>query len=139
MLASDLQVSLPTVNRGTTVAVAARLLARRHVPALVAADDLGVPIAVISSADILGLMGDASANDPEASLDDRTIAELIGEPRAILRVRRSTPLDELCQVMTDLRAEIAVVEDAAEGVRFVLRSDVIEAVLVDMGDGSTVE
>lgn len=39
MIASDLQVSLPTVNRRTPAVVTARLVARGHLGALIVADD----------------------------------------------------------------------------------------------------
>lgn len=127
MLASDLQVSLPLVTGSTSLAMAARLIAHRHLPLLVATDDDGNPVAMITSASVLGMLIEHG----------ETIADALGTERAgpLPHVSASAPLSEVCSAMLASGAEIAVVDGASDPPRFVMLADLIDAVLVELDDG----
>src|SRR4051812_39247953 len=94
MHASDLQVPLPLVERGTSAIAAARIIARDGLAGLVIANESGSPVAVVSSADVLGLLvptyvlddmslagvlDEAGAEEMWAHADERTIGELLDD------------------------------------------------------------
>lgn len=153
MLASDLQVTLPLVNRKTPAVVAARLIARKHLSGLVVADDAGHPVAVISSADVLGLMvpnyvlddmslagvlDEAGSEEMWSGANERVIGELLDDDgvkaRDILHVDNDATLIELAALMVDAHAQIAVVDGAEGGPRFVTLPALMDAILVACGD-----
>lgn len=153
MLAADLQVSLPLVNRLTPAVVAARLVARWHASGLVVADDAGTPVAVLSAPDVLTLLlPDSLTNEPSvlAGPDDsradaastggssRRIGELLDMPGRDLReipfVESSATLTELAMAMLAANAEIAVVDGASRGPWFVTLPVVMSAILAERGD-----
>jgi CBS domain-containing protein len=138
MLASDLQVSLPLVNRKTPAAVAARLLARNHVVSLVVADDAGNPVAIISSSDVLGLMvpvylrddislaavlDEAGSEELWAGAGGRVLGELLDDDdvkvRDILHVAHDATLVEVAVRLVHAGAPIAVVDGTDKGPHFI--------------------
>ena len=136
MIASDLQVSLPTVNRRTPAVVAARLVARGHLGALVVADDDGSPAAVVAPADVLQLLltADEGADTVGTLLDDDSAR--IGP---IVRIEPGAGLIEVATRMAASHAQVAVVDDDARAPRFILLPLVIDAILAardDIGEGA---
>ncbi len=133
MIASDLQVSLPTVNRRTPAVVAARLVARGHLGALVVAADDGTPAAVVAPADVLRLLL-ASAGGAE------TGGTLLDDDRArigpIVRIQPGAPLAEVATRMAASRAQVAVVDGDPRTPRFILLPLVIDAILAARDDGA---
>ena len=128
MLASDIQVPLPLVDRGTSAVAAARHIARDHLAALVVADASGTPIGVVSSADVLGLLvpsyvlqdmslagvlDEAGAEEMWSYADNRTIGELLDDDgvrvRELLTIDGDSTLIETAALMVDAHAQIAVV------------------------------
>jgi hypothetical protein len=133
MLASDLQVSLPLLNRRTSASAAARLLVHRSAGGVVVADDSGDPVAVLSPIDVLRLLIPAEEHTVGDLLDDRTagVAE-------ITHVDAEDPLDLLADKMASEGAQIAVIDRAPDGTRFVTLPTVMEAMLVESGtDGAS--
>ncbi len=152
MLASDLQVSLPLVQRATTALEAARLIARDRLAALVVADDDGTPVAVVSSADVLGLMvpgyvlddlslagvlDEAGGDEMWARVNERTIGELLDDEGlnvgGITRIDADAHLVQMAAMMVDAHAQIAVVGDPAPKSRFVTLPDVMDAIVAACG------
>ncbi len=140
MIASDLQVSLPLVNRHTSAVIAARLLSRTQPAGLVVADDSGHPVAVLSSADLLGLLIPVDDADSEASWRDageRTIGDLIdrgGMLGALPHVETDATLLELASSMIQAESEIATVDGSDRGPRFVTLPALLDAILAAAGD-----
>lgn len=134
MIASDLQVSLPTVSRLTPVPLAARLVARSGLPALVLIDDDGAPAALISAADVLRLLLPAGAGE-------RTVGDLLDDDSALVRsplhVDASIGLDDLAETMAAARAPLAVVDQNPRAPRFVLLSVVMDALLASRPEFDT--
>lgn len=158
MLASDLQVPLPLVRRHTTALDAARVIARDHLAGLVVADDNGRPVAVVSSADVLGLMvpgyvlddlslagvlDESGADEMWTRIAERTIGELLDDGgvsvREILRVDADANLVEMAALMVDAHAQIAVVRGTSDEPRFVTLPAVMDAILTAYGDGTVRE
>jgi CBS domain-containing protein len=148
MHASDLQVSLPVVTRATTGRDAARLIVRDRLAGLVVTDDDGAPIAVVSSADVLGLLvpgylledvalagvlDEAGADEVWAGAARRTIGELLADDdvvvRDILHVTADATLVELAVLMVDAHTQVAIVDPPAEDPRFVTLPAVMDAIL----------
>ena len=136
MIASDLQVSLPTVNRRTPAVVAARLVARGHLGALVVADDDGAPAAVVAPSDVLRLLLTADEGTD-------TVGTLLDDDRArigpIVRIEPGAGLVEVATRMAASRAQVAVVEGDPRAPRFILLPLVIDAILAardDIGEGA---
>lgn len=134
MLASDLQTSLPMVNRRTTAIVAGRLLTRRRVSDLVLADDDGHPIGSISGSDVLPLLVSLGhASEPERVLgdllDDRHV--MLGP---LLRADADDDPHELAARMADAGAQFAVVTGPDGRDRFVSLPAVMSALLALHGD-----
>lgn len=131
MIASDLQVSLPTVNRRTSAIVAARLVARGHIGALVVADDDGTPAAVVAPSDVLRLL---LAADGEVE----TIGTLLDDDRArvgpIVRISPSAQLADIATRMAAARTHVAVVDGDPRTPRFILLPLVIDAILAERDD-----
>jgi CBS domain-containing protein len=125
MIASDLQVSLPTVNRKTPAVVAARLIAHAGFAALVLADDDGRPTSLVPAAEVLRLVvkGAASA----------TVGDLLDERKSsvapILKIDAASPIEEAAERMAEARAAVAVVEADPRAPRFVLLPVVLDALL----------
>jgi predicted transcriptional regulator len=153
MLASDLQVSLPLINRKTPTAVAARLLTRGHLAGLVVADDAGTPVAVISSSDVLGLMvprylrddislaavlDEAGSEELWAGAGERLIGEILDDDGVkvwdIIHVDNDATIIEVAASLVRAGAQIAVVDGADEGLRFITLPDLMDAILVICGD-----
>lgn len=136
MIASDLQVSLPTVNRRTPAVVAARLVARGHLGALIVADDDGTPAAVVAPADVLRLLlaPDGGAETVGALLDDDDAR--VGP---IVQFEPGATLTEVAARMAATRAQVAVVDGDPRSPRFILLPLVIDAMLAardDVGEGA---
>jgi CBS domain-containing protein len=136
VIASDLQVSLPTVNRRTSAVVAARLVARGHVGALVVADDDGSPAAVVAPSEVLRLLLTA---DEGAD----TVGTLLDDDRArigpIVQIDPDAGLVEVATRMAASRAHVAVVNGDPRSPRFILLPLVIDAILAardDIGEGA---
>ena len=91
MKALDLAEQVPTVSRSTTGAEAARVLAEYRFPGLVVADDAGIPTAVISGSQLLGLIL------PSYVRDDPTLAHAYDEEAAeeLCRLLNTTTIGEL--------------------------------------------
>ena len=140
MIASDLQVSLPLVNRRTPAVVAARLLARTQPAGLVVSDDSGSPIAVLTSSDVLRLLLPSSSFLSEESwktAGERTVGELIdtrGSLADIPHVDTDASLEELAASMIRGRTEIATVDGSSRGPRFVTLPALLNAILAASGD-----
>jgi CBS domain-containing protein len=153
MLASDLHVSLPLINRRTPAVVAARLIARNHLADLVVADDAGTPVAVVSSSDVLGLMlpayalddmslaevlDEAGSEELWAGAGERIIGDLLDDDRVtvggILHVDHDATMVQLAARLVGARARIAVVDGAEEGPRFITLPALMDAVLAVRGD-----
>jgi CBS domain-containing protein len=156
MRASDLQVSLPLVQRRTTALEAARLIARGRLAGLVVANDAGIPFAVVSSADVLrlmvpnyvlddmslaGVLDEAGADEMWTRINERTIGELLDDEgvyvRDITRIDADANLVEMAALMVDARAEIAVVGTPAPEALFVTLPSVMAAILEACGKGET--
>ena len=155
MRASDLEVSLPLVRRETTALEAARLIAHERLAGLVVADDVGTPVAVVSSADVLGLMvpgyvlddlslagvlDEAGADEMWARINERTIAELLDDEgvtvREITRIDADANLVELAATMVDTHSQIAVVGECTPEARFVTLPIVMDAIVAAYGKGA---
>lgn len=138
MLASELQISMPTVNRRTPAVVAARLIAKSRLGALVLADDDGTPAAVVAAPDVLRLL---LREDGEASGEDRvaTVGDLLDDDTtrvgAIVRIDARADLAEVALKMAATRAQIAVVDSDPRSPRFLLLPLVLDAVLAERDDG----
>jgi CBS domain-containing protein len=132
MLASDLQTSLPMVNRRTSALVAGRLLTHGHVSDLVVADDDGRPVGSISGADLLPLLVSAGESG-EAVLGD-----LIDHRRTklgpLLRADPDDGAHDLAEKMADAGAQFAVVAGPDGHDRFVSLPAVMNALLALHGD-----
>lgn len=83
MQASELVEQVPTVQRDTTGAEAARVVAEYRLTGLVVVDDAGAPIAIVPGSQILGLVL------PQYVRDDPKLAHAYDEEGA----------DSLCQVL----------------------------------------
>jgi CBS domain-containing protein len=146
MHASDIQVELPLVDRATTAVDAARLIAENHLSALVVANPSGKPVAVVSSADVLGLLvpnyvledmalagvfDEAGAEEMWNHATDRTIGELLDDDgvrvRELLRVDADSTMLEIAALMVDTHAQIAAVRGTTD--RFVTLPAVMDAIL----------
>ena len=140
MIASDLQVSLPVVNRRTPAVVAARLLARTQPAGLVVSDDSGLPVAVLTSSDVLSLLVptiEAVTEESWRAAGERTVGELIdqrGTLSDIPHVDTEASLPELAASMIQGRAEIATVDGTSMGPRFVTLPALLDAILAESGD-----
>jgi CBS domain-containing protein len=136
MLASELQISIPTVNRRTPAVVAARLIAKSRLGAVVLADDDGTPAAVVAAPDILRLLLREEAADDE---NGATIGNLLDDDGArigsILRIDAGADLAEVAVRMSAARAQIAVVDSDPRSPRFILLPLVLDAVLATRDDG----
>lgn len=148
MRASDLEISLPLVQRETTALEAARLIARERLAALVVADEAGTPVAVVSSADVLGLMvpgyvlddmslagvlDEAGADEMWARIGERTIGDLLDDDgvnvREITRIDADDNLVEVAAKMVDSHSQIAVVGSRTPDARFVTLPTVMDAIV----------
>jgi CBS domain-containing protein len=138
MIASELQISLPTVNRRTPAVVAARLIARSRLGALVLADDDGTPAAVISAPDVLRLLLRGSAH-PGRDEAEATIGDLLDDDGArvgaIVRIDAEAALADVAMRMAAARAQVAVVDSDPRSPRFILLPLVLDAVLAARDDG----
>jgi CBS domain-containing protein len=158
MLASHLQVSLPLVTRATTALEAARVIATERLSGLVVANASGIPVAVVSSADVLrlmvpsyvlddmslaGVLDEAGADEMWTRINERTIGELLDDEgvnvRDITRVDADANLVEVAALMVDARAEIAVVGIPAPEALFVTLPSVMAAIVAACGKGGTSE
>ena len=152
MLASDIQVTLPLVDRGTSAVAAARHIARDHLAALVVADASGTPIGVVSSADVLGLLvpsyvlqdmslagvlDEAGAEEMWSYADNRTIGELLDDDgvrvRELLSIDGDSTLIETAALMVDAHAQVAVVK-GTDPAMFVTLPAVMDAILTFIGE-----
>lgn len=149
MHASDLQDKFPVVGRSTTAAEAARLIATDHRAGLIVADDGGIPVAVVSSVDVLallvppyilddmslaGVFDEQSAEEMWDRASVRTIGELLDDNRVnvydLLVVDADATIIELAAQMADARAQVAMVaHPVGEEARFVTLPVVMEAIL----------
>ena len=146
--ASDLQVSIPVVNRHTSALRAARLIAEGRRPGLVIADKNGKPVAVVSAADVLRLMvpnyirddmslagvfDERGAEEVWEHLDGRTIGELLDDDGVnvfdLLRVDHDATLVELAAQMAEARALVAMVSGTDDAPAFVTLPSVMDAIL----------
>ncbi|MEP6482099.1 MAG: CBS domain-containing protein [Rhodoglobus sp.] len=152
MLASDLQIPLPMVDRSTSAVEAAQLIASKHLPGLVVADKGGAPVAIVSSADVLrlmlppyliddmslaGVMDESGAEEMWAKSAGRTIGELLEDTRVnvrdILHVDADDSLVELAAKMVYAHALVAVVDGTPGEWRFVTLPLVMDAILAACG------
>lgn len=149
MHASDLQDRFPVVARDTSAIDAARLIAIDHRAGLVIADQNGIPVAVVSSVDVLGLlvpayilddmalagvMDEKSAEEMWERASERTIGELLDDDRVriydLLVVEAGATILAVAAQMADARAQVAMVaHPAGEEARFVTLPVVMDAIL----------
>jgi hypothetical protein len=142
MLASDIQTSLPLLNRRTNALVAGRLLTHQYPGGLVVADDDGTPLASISSADVLSLMVPVDARelgeDAWPRVAERTIGDLVENEDIVLgellHVTADDDLLELAANMVAAGAQMAIVDDGLDRPRFVSLPAVLDAILALCGD-----
>lgn len=142
MIAAELQTSLPLVNRRTNALVAGRLIAHRHLDALVFADEDGRPRRSIAASEVLDLMASPdrmpSDADLRTQLSERTIGDLIDDRRfratALLTVRPDTPVEVIASEMVDAGAHVAIVIGDSAQPMFITLPDVMEGLLALSGD-----
>ena len=152
MRASDLQAPVPLVRRETTALEAARLIARERLVGLVVADDAGIPVAVVSSADVLrlmipgyvlddlslaGVLDEAGADEMWSRINERTIGDLLDDDgvnvRDITRIDADANLIEMAAMMIDAHAQIAIVGSPAPDSRFITLPPVMDAIVAACG------
>lgn len=152
MRASDIQTRLRPITRSTTALEAARLVAADRLAALVIADDGGIPVAVVSAVDVLGLLvpgyimddlslstvfDEAGAEEVWSRAGVQTIAELLDDSgvrkHELLLVDADATLVEVAAQMADEHAQIALVRGTANDPRFVLLPDVMDAIVTFAG------
>lgn len=153
MRASDLQVSLPLVGRNTTALEAARAIAADDLVGLVIANAKGIPSAVVSAVDVLGLLvpsyvvddmslagvlDETAAEEVWAKAGQSTIGELIDDDRVhiyeLLRVDADDTILELAARMAHARAEIALVKGSlGSDSKFVTLTALMDAILTFCG------
>lgn len=149
MHASDLQDRFPVVARGTNAVEAARLIAADHRAGLVIADKKGIPVAVVSAVDVLGLLVPAYVRDDMAlagvldekaaeevwdRASDRTIGDLLDDDNVriydLLTVDADATVLEVAAQMADARVQIALVAGVpGEEPWFVTLPVVMDAIL----------
>jgi CBS domain-containing protein len=140
LLASDLQVSLPLIGPLTSTAAAARLVIRRGLSGVVVANDIGDPVGVLSSSDVLKLL--MTAPDPLSPPDEAApgprIVDALDEVDELLteltHIDADDPLDLVATKMLNDRAEVALVDQSGPGARFVTLPTVIGAILAERGE-----
>jgi CBS domain-containing protein len=153
VIASDIQIEIPLVQRSTSALVAARLIAKKHLAGLVVTDEVGAPVAIVSSSDVLRLMipsyvmddvalasvfDEQGAEEMWSHVNDHTIGELF-ENRAVnvrdvLHVPHDATLVEVAAKMVDSHVQIAVVDGAADAPRFITLPAVMDAILTFCSD-----
>ena len=149
MRASDLQISLPMVARETTALEAARAIAADDLVGLVIADSAGVPSAVVSAVDVLGLLvpgyvlddmalagvlDEEAAEEVWAKAGQSTIGELIDDDRVhiyeLLRVDADDTILEVAARMATARAQIALIKGSSgPDARFVTLTALMDSIL----------
>ena len=138
MIAADLQVSLPLLNRRTTAATAGRLIVRKPLTGVVVADDDGAPVAVLSPIDVLRMMLTVRGHTSATPADAGTIGALLDDAEidlaAITHVDTDDSLTELAEKMVSSQAQVALVGRATDGARFVTLPTVMQAILVENGE-----
>lgn len=146
MHASDLETTLPLVDRDTPALDAARMIAGERLPVLVITDAKGRPAAVISAVDILGLLIPSYLRDDTSLsgvLDEngsdevwveargRTVGELLDDEGVdvhdLLTVEPDATLVEVATLMAAARASVALVTGGAP--RFVTLPTLTDAIL----------
>ena len=146
MHASDLETTLPLVDRGTPVLDAARMIAGERLPVLVITDDKGRPAAVISAVDVLGLLipsylrddtslsgvlDESGSDEVWAEARGHTVGELLDDEGVdvhdLLTVEPDATLVEVATLMAAARASVALV--AGDTPRFVTLPTVTDAIL----------
>jgi CBS domain-containing protein len=148
VIASDIQTEIHLVQRTTSALVAARLIAKKKLSALVVADEAGAPVGIVSSADVLRLMlpgyvmddvalasvfDEKGAEEVWAAASTHTIGELLDNHavnvRDMLHVPHDATLIEVAAKLVDEHAQIAVVDGASDVPRFVTLPAVMDAIL----------
>jgi len=134
MRASDLQVPMPMVTRGTTAREAGSLIAEGNRIGLVIADDAGVPEATVSATDVLRLMlpryilddfslahvlGEADSDEVWERLDQRTIGELVDDSEVpvhdLVVVNADDTVLEVAAAMAESKSQLALVGPPTAG------------------------
>lgn len=147
MHASDLQSDFPIVGRDTTALEGARLIATEKLAGLVVADTNGVPVAVVSAVDVLGLMvpgyiledmslagvfDEQGAEDMWGHAGEHTIGEILDDDEDrlfdLLTVDADATILELAAHMADARAQVALVKGSGPP-QFVRLPVVMDAIL----------
>ena len=149
MRVSELAISLPVVDRETSVVTAAQIIARDSRASIVVANAVGHPVAAIAAIDVLRVlvpryvMDDVSlaavfdekgADEVWRDVPERTIGELVDDDESrvldILEVEPDDTLLEVAARMADARAVVALVKGASgESLKFVTLPAVLDAVL----------
>ncbi len=128
MRARDLITDFPTVTLGTSIAAAARLLARQRLPGLIVVDEQGLPLSVLPGTQVLRLaVPDYCQEDPALarvvdeehadrflrSLADRTVRDALPpRPRELPITDPDATLLEMAALMARTRSPlVAVVDD----------------------------
>lgn len=133
MHASDLQDRFPVVGRGTNAVAAARLIAAEHRAGLVIADKKGVPVAVVSAVDVLGLLvppyvrddmtlagvfDEKAAEEVWDHASERTIGDLFGDDNVriydLLVVDADASVLEVAALMAEAGAQVAMIAGPAD-------------------------
>ncbi len=155
MRVSELAITLPVVDRETSVVTAAQIIARDSRASIVVVNAKGYPVAAISAIDVLRVlvpryvMDDVSlaavfdekgADEVWRDVPDRMIGDIVDDDESrvlnILEVESDDTLLEVAARMADARAVIAYVKGkAGEPLKFVTLPAVLDAVL-HMGLGA---
>ncbi|CAN5185424.1 CBS domain-containing protein [soil metagenome] len=147
MHASDLKSNFPIVGRDTSAVAAATLVAQERLAGLVIADAKGIPVAVVSAVDVLGLLvpnyvlddlnlagvvDEQGAEDMWSHAGDHTIGELLDDDAVrlydLLIVDADATILELAAQMADAHAQVALVRGSSPA-QFVRLPDVMDAIL----------
>lgn len=149
MRVSELAISLPVVDRGTSALVAAQIIARDSRASIVVADANGKPAAVISAVEVLRVLvpryilddlslaavfDEKGADEVWGDVPERTIGELLDDDDSrvlsILEVDADATLLEVAAQMAHDRVVIAVVKGSGgTAPKFVTLPAVLDAVL----------
>lgn len=147
MRASDLHSEFPIVGRDTSAVEAAQLIAQQRLAGLVVADKSGMPVAIVSSVDVLGLLvpryvrddlalaavvDEQGAEDMWAHAGEHTIGDLLDDEGVrvfdLLAVDADATLLELAALMADAHSQVALIRKS-DPPRFVRLPDVMDAIL----------
>ncbi len=146
---SELAITIPVVDRETSVVTAAQIIARDSRASIVVADAKGHPVAAIAAVDVLRVLvpryviddvslaavfDEKGADEVWRNVPSRTVGELVDDDESrtldILEVEPDDTLLEVAARMADSRAVVALVKgEPGEALKFVTLPAVLDAVL----------